>query len=1110
MSSSAAFVWSEWRVFLDGVEVPHQGFEVSFPTDQVSRAFIQLEPDVRLSRIRPNTMVHIFARDRFPSGGLSEEDASKDLGAKDKEELFLYWEGQSEGITYSKSASTRTMSLKAVGVLGVLETTKAFMMGLGSSSYTPLLTGSTLPIIGAGAIEQTGDSFGQDLLSMQVLSERFTEESYSDDTTSVGESIESFIEQDQARRRGQSSETLEANVPFREGKTPSFGERLIRLIVYLSSFNGVFRQMVVRTRLLAKLSALPDSSLESLIPLEIAQSLLGSSQNQVTARSSVLDIIRNVSGYAFYHFTQLPMPPRATVQPGDNKVFPSLNQSGSAEDEDQFKIGAEFYRNDILFLPDLYYALPPPCNLIFPDMIESFDIDRFFNVEPTRLVITDPFLSAMNQKYHFWLAPTSILRNIAEEDLAKLTAGEVFSLAAGYAKSSKLSSEQAGESAYAYPEKGIVSSTTVRSLLGVVQDSEFEKGIITSIANQGFEQFAASAFSRADTTTTDSESIKSEGNRDYREYMLELAKYRLQILKFQRSARVSLVGHRWIAPGFPVIIFDQSTSYLAQVQTSTTRIDPEGKETTDLQLTYARPVPKIDTGRLRSLLSSVSSALENAQDLPSIEMPSFGYAARLALEASSDLSSWLSSLRNGRLDELPPAASNTLSQIRNIARITSTTLDRDPDPTIELNDALLIYFGDDQIDRIRDIQLEISSVITIGKSLATATQNAGRLTPEQRVGGITHAYLQYLFTETRFVDEADERVANAVAILGSKFKPLSLIGDLQSVVRGGELSSIESEFSANSLGGVVAILEASLFFLNLAQSAVSAFLTSQATTLADRDFANYITPASFTGSEEVIDDLSGLNERAQAAVDLFESDYDWPAVPRFFNQDLLDPVSLDAIYQELLGCQPFYSDVEEVASLSDLSLIRGVSERLSSIRGLSSEHKLITYLNQLQGYVLLDSIFPILDSSDPSSIVPKAPSSNLTWKQVSEESGTGAGPFQWAHVNFLKRSATTLGDFLEDNNLELVQQYSNPPTVSAFWQMAPPVGSTTTVGDKVWDDSIFSKLVDDRNIRGLTPDPLLNEARLSVTATYLTTLERQTELLKYSTSHFGGRGFDGS
>jgi len=44
---------SHWRIFFDGVEVPHQGFMVSFPINGITTCRIVMEPDQILAQLRP-------------------------------------------------------------------------------------------------------------------------------------------------------------------------------------------------------------------------------------------------------------------------------------------------------------------------------------------------------------------------------------------------------------------------------------------------------------------------------------------------------------------------------------------------------------------------------------------------------------------------------------------------------------------------------------------------------------------------------------------------------------------------------------------------------------------------------------------------------------------------------------------------------------------------------------------------------------------------------------------------------------------------------------------------------------------------------------------------
>jgi hypothetical protein len=162
--------------------------------------------------------------------------------------------------------------------------------------------------------------------------------------------------------------------------------------------------------------------------------------------------------------------------------------------------------------------------------------------------------------------------------------------------------------------------------------------------------------------------------------------------------------------------------------------------------------------------------------------------------------------------------------------------------------------------------------------------------------------------------------------------------------------------------------------------------------------------------------------------------------------------------------------------------------------------------------VAINNVYPILpDTLD----VTQSENTPESWEDISQNDGTRPSVFEWAHRKFLKRGHTTLQDFLDDHKLTLRKRTSFPPTPTQFYQLEPAKGSTTKIGTRTWDDSIFSKLVDDLAIRSIEDgeagtDPLVRQAREQAgDESYLTTAERQEIILEYSANHFGSRGFGG-
>jgi hypothetical protein len=145
----------------------------------------------------------------------------------------------------------------------------------------------------------------------------------------------------------------------------------------------------------------------------------------------------------------------------------------------------------------------------------------------------------------------------------------------------------------------------------------------------------------------------------------------------------------------------------------------------------------------------------------------------------------------------------------------------------------------------------------------------------------------------------------------------------------------------------------------------------------------------------------------------------------------------------------------------------------------------------------INYVYPIF----PSLVVDKANVPSLDdVKKKPEFKST----YEWS-TGFLERRGTTLGQFLDSNGLALSEL-----TMAENWpvyQMLPK--TTTLVNGVVWDDTVFSKLVDDGALSGRAPDEAIRDARKHA-ASFLTTTERQNIVRAFALKHFKVKGYDGS
>ena len=342
-------IGSDWRVFFDGVEVPHQGVSINFTVDQISQAQIMMEPDRLLANLRPQTVVSVWAKERFIAGRRVEKSLDEQL----KHEYFLYWEGLTTGVTHSKSPSERSMMVSCEALMGPLSRVGGFSLNLGAIPNSELITGSFLPTMPEGLLEG-------DLNMLQLVADEIA--------TATGTDM--------------------SNVTF-------------KALTTLLSHNGIGRLQERRYQLLSRLRVVNNATLASIIaPSSLASPFRGMTHSpELGPTATIFNVLRHINSYVFYRFTQIPAPTPRELQDGYKRLdrFPKESPANK-------RFVATFLRNEYLSLPDMYYTAPPPCNFIFPDMLTSLQVTRQFYEEPTRTALIDSVTGGRS----VYLAPSVI------------------------------------------------------------------------------------------------------------------------------------------------------------------------------------------------------------------------------------------------------------------------------------------------------------------------------------------------------------------------------------------------------------------------------------------------------------------------------------------------------------------------------------------------------------------------------------------------------------------------------------------------------------------------------------------------------------------------------
>ena len=634
MPRAVQLLSSDWVVFIDGVQVPWLNITMSSRLDDVAAVMIDVEPDYVVTLFRPGAVAAVFCRDQFDGKTFSDRSAELLDG-------FVYFAGgELATVEDVQEPQSRYQRLVFKADIDHLARHSAFAAGVGGNSYFGYVLGSKLtdPWAKEDATPR------QDSLSFLVLARSFAK----DTATAV------------ARRHRSAGSNAD-----------DFGLRMLRLVTWLCAHNASLRLQTVRSRLANKLCALDDSTLSILADVAVGTPLFSGGQMQAGAAGSVFDMVRALEARVGYRMATVfapsypeeqprrgqpvlvPFPPgfdRTPQQDGVSAISgdqtnPSLFEAaqggvtgplgatvgeavaaaGSGESDDLFKLRVDWFRNDYVFLPNLMFSAPPPCNLIFPDMLTSKRVSRSFATEPTRSVFVDPVF-ASGAGLVFVEAP-----GLASSDIKEtLTPDRFWS---NFQHLLTPTAKAPTESAWQAPLSG---SDPGANGLDLVTDDEAERGIVVSWQQMDYEYMLAVARTLELRTADGSfnevaaDELRRQlasGDNPYCRYVQEWLRFNHRLRRWSRPSSVSLKGHKWIVPGFSTVIFGDRVSYLAYVTGVTQSISADGTENTQVELDHVRPLGDVNVDLVRE--SEATHAAAPAKSKAAVDDVKKAHAADL-------------------------------------------------------------------------------------------------------------------------------------------------------------------------------------------------------------------------------------------------------------------------------------------------------------------------------------------------------------------------------------------------------------------------------------------------------------------------------------------------
>jgi hypothetical protein len=125
MSAEAHY---DFKLFIEGIEVPFTSANITTSVNQMSQATIQVPPTRSVRLVRPRSLVHIFFRDDYqgplPFGGYQSDPVWR-----------LLWEGEIMGYSYTKSGVARHITLQCQDLISYWTTTLQYQLSADQAAF---------------------------------------------------------------------------------------------------------------------------------------------------------------------------------------------------------------------------------------------------------------------------------------------------------------------------------------------------------------------------------------------------------------------------------------------------------------------------------------------------------------------------------------------------------------------------------------------------------------------------------------------------------------------------------------------------------------------------------------------------------------------------------------------------------------------------------------------------------------------------------------------------------------------------------------------------------------------------------------------------------------
>lgn len=507
------------KLFIEGIEVPFIGATISTGVNQASIAYVDLVPHQTINAIKPRSLVQIFVRNYL--------DTAAGTSSGTPFPYVLAWQGEVFGYSFGKTPSSRTFSLSCIDESSYWDNVLAYFFNAQQS-------------MGKGTNEMSGQAFDiTDAKKQRIV-------------------IQPVVPAQSSFFRQKIGDVL-------KDPTKDFLDAFVELYKSFALVNDFYKNAEERLRIIDRIILRSSGKLQQLIEqneaLEWFEGIVGRNSGFTSLRS----IIQDLMSLIFHDMVTVPFPAR--VKSKIKNPLPGVSSNAQT-------IGT------FVFKPNLYMMPPPVCNIFFPDEYSSFQFNRNFFEEPTRLIYMPELparLGAASSRVflpHVYEPPSFGNYMYGEEPASTFAGGDSLQTPVGvdYGK---------------YYDDDNSAAAPVNN--GKKREGQF-------LTNEElYKGIWMARESMMPATTQFRSALDDHGKREFTQ---RVARYLFFKKRFQKR-QLQITSHLKLSvvPGFPVLILDNSdadqtvTAYCSQV---THRIYATEGGYTNVQLTYARTVTEQD------------------------------------------------------------------------------------------------------------------------------------------------------------------------------------------------------------------------------------------------------------------------------------------------------------------------------------------------------------------------------------------------------------------------------------------------------------------------------------------------------------------------------------